>query len=45
MIDFHVGPEEPSMKYFLIAGGVTLAVGIGLVCLIVTRRDPFKRYA
>jgi len=31
------------MKAFLIAGGVTVVVGIGLVCLIVTRRDGGKR--
>jgi hypothetical protein len=43
MMYSHVGPEELRMTALLIAGGVTRAVGIGLVCLIVTRREGGKR--
>jgi len=31
------------MTFILVASGVSLAMGIGLVCLIVTRRDAFIR--
>ncbi len=31
------------MTFLLIAGGVSLAIGIGLAWLIVTRRDPVTR--
>jgi len=31
------------MIFFLIASGVGLVIGIGLLCLIKKRRDAFKR--
>ena len=33
------------MTFFLVASGASLAIGIGLGCLIVTLCDAFKRDA
>ena len=38
-----VVPEEPRMTSFLIASGFSLAMGFGMVCLLVTFRDAFPR--